>query len=114
MRRDDESIAPFRETHGQLIADPVGILRCDLAGFEGLPDLVSDHISPLLPAGDLLIFPFGQRELFINGHRIAFVGCDQISLFRLLRILRIIGSCFTRMAASSMLEIHSRSNGFLQ
>ena len=49
MRGHNEGVPSFGKTHGQLIADPVGILRRNLTGFEGLPDLVGDHISPAAP-----------------------------------------------------------------
>ena len=59
MSRHNKSIFAFRKAQRQFITDPVGILRCDLSRFEGLPYLICDHIVILFPAGDLQILPFG-------------------------------------------------------
>ena len=97
-----EGILAFGKTESQFLSQSVRFLRCDLAGLEGLTDLISNHFMPLAAAGDLLILALGQHELFIHGHGIALISGDQFTLVRLLRILRIIrsvaqtlGKCFS-------------------
>ena len=90
MRGYNEGVPAFGKCHGQLIADTICFLGGDLSGFEGLPDLIGNHIPPLITSCKLPVLPFGKQELFVTGHGIAFIGSDQISFFRLLRILRVI------------------------
>jgi len=56
---DDKGMVALREAPGKFIAELVGFLRCDLARFEGLPDLIRDHIAGLLPAGELPVLALG-------------------------------------------------------
>ena len=92
MSCHNEGILAFCKTECQLLSQSVRFLRCDLAGFEGLTNLISNHFMPLAATGDLLILALGQQELFIHGHGIALIPGDQFALVRLLRILRIIRS----------------------
>ena len=46
MRGYNEGVPPFGKCHGQLISDTVCFLGSDLSGFEGLPDLIGNHITP--------------------------------------------------------------------
>ena len=50
MSCNDKGMFPLRETHSELLANLICFLRSDLTWFEGLPDLVGDHIAFLLPA----------------------------------------------------------------
>lgn len=88
----DKGILSFGKTKSQFLSQSVRFLRCDLAGLEGLTDLISNHFMPLAAAGDLLILACGQHEFFIHGHGIALIPGDQFTLVRLLRILHIIRS----------------------
>ena len=73
MRCNDKGMFPLCETHSELLANLICFLRSDLTWFEGLPDLVGDHIAFLLPANRLLVLPFGEHEVFIHSKRIALV-----------------------------------------
>ena len=64
MSADDKSVFPFRQRHSQIIADFVRQLRRDLSRFEGLPQMVGDHIMLLLIApGDGGILPAWKKEI---------------------------------------------------
>ena len=56
---DHKGMIALGEPPGKFYAQPVGFLRCDLARFEGLPDLIRDHIAGLLPAGELPVLALG-------------------------------------------------------
>ena len=61
MGTDNKSVIALGETAGQLIAQAVGFFRRDLAGDEGLPYLVGDHIiSPAPSAGLGEVLPLGE------------------------------------------------------
>jgi hypothetical protein len=45
MCADDISVAPFRKPRGELTADAVCFLRCDLSGLEALAGMVRDHVK---------------------------------------------------------------------
>ena len=103
----DKGILAFCKTESQLLSQSVRFLRCDLAGFEGLTDLLSNHFMPLAAAGDLVILAFGQHEFFIHGHGIALIPGDQFTLVRLLRILRIIRSVAQTLGEGFFLYSHA-------
>ena len=73
MSCNDKGILPLCETHSELLANLICFLRSDLTWFEGLPDLVGDHIAFLLSADRLLVLPFGEHEVFIHSKWIALV-----------------------------------------
>ena len=54
---NDKGVFAFREAHPQLIADTVGLLRRDLARFEGLAYLVGDDIMFLAAARHVFVLP---------------------------------------------------------
>ena len=56
---DDKGMVALREAPGKFITELVGFIRCDLARFEGLPDLIRDHIAGLLPASELPVLALG-------------------------------------------------------
>ena len=56
---DDKGVFFLGKSLGKFYAQPVGFLRCDLARFEGLPDLIRDHIAGLLPASELPVLALG-------------------------------------------------------
>ena len=64
MSCNDKGMLTLRETHSELLANLICFLRSDLTWFEGLPDLVGDHIAFLLPADRLLVLPFGEHPDF--------------------------------------------------
>lgn len=55
VRADEKSVLAFEKPGRKLIADTVCLLRCDLAGFERLANLVQDHAAVLRPSGKLRI-----------------------------------------------------------
>ena len=55
VRADEKGVLALEKTGRKLIADTVCLLRCDLAGFEGLANLVQDHAAVLRPSGKLRI-----------------------------------------------------------
>ena len=69
-----KGMIPFGEAHGQLIAEPVCFLRCDLSRLEGLPDLISNDISFVFLPGDLLVLPLGKQEFHRRSLRITGIG----------------------------------------
>ena len=85
-----KSVFSFGEPLPQLVANPVGFLRCNLPRFEGLANLIGNHIVLLSSAGDMEILPLSQKELLVCRHGIAFIAGHQFAFFRLFRILCII------------------------
>ena len=85
-----KSVFSFGEAHSQLVANPIGFLRCDFTRFERLTNLVSNHIILLPSAGDMEILPLSQKKFLVCRHRITFIASDQFAFFRLFRILCII------------------------
>lgn len=65
MSCNDKGMLTLSETHNELLTNLICFLRSDLTWFEGLPDLVGDHIAFLLPANGLLVLPFGEHEVFM-------------------------------------------------
>ena len=91
MGTDDKGVFPFGKAPRQLIAQAVGLLRGDLAGDEGLPDGIGDHIiGPALPAGPGLILPLGQQKLCIGAPAVTLIAGDQPAAVRLVRVLHIV------------------------
>ena len=64
----------------------------DFSGFEGLPNLICNHIMRLGSTGDMLILPFGKQKFFITGLCVTGIRADIFSIFRLCCILRIIST----------------------
>ena len=88
----DEGVLSLSPAHRQFITDFVCFLRCDLTGFEGLTDLISNHIMGLMPSGDMLVLALREEEFLIAGSRITAIGTDIFSVIGFLFVLRIIGA----------------------
>ena len=58
MSRYDKSMIAFGKSHGGFITYLIRFLRCDFSRFKGLPDLISDDISPGMSSCQTLIFSF--------------------------------------------------------
>ena len=82
---------PFGKPQSQFIAYLIGFFRCNLPRLKRLPDLISNHIALLPPAGDMPILALRKKKFFIGSHRIALISRNQIAFFCFLRILRIVG-----------------------
>ena len=85
-----KSVFSFGEPQPQFIANPVGFLRCNLTRFEGLTNLIGNHIILLPPAGDVEILSLSQKKFLVSRHGITFISAHQFAFFRLSRILSII------------------------
>ena len=92
MRRHDECVLAFGKPHGKLPAETVRFFRCDLPGFEGLADLVGDHVIRPAAASHLEVQAFLQYKFLIYRDGITAIGRDQFAFFGLLRILGIVRS----------------------
>ena len=57
MSANDKSVVALRQLHGKLAPVFVCQLRCDLAGLEGLPQMIGDHVVAAPPARELKILP---------------------------------------------------------
>ena len=88
---DDERMVAFGKSAGQLTAQAVGFLRRDLAGDEGLPDGVGDHIIRPPPSAGLgEVLPFVKQELRVRDPAVTLEAGDQPASVRLLRVLHIV------------------------
>ena len=87
VSRNQKCVLPLRKTHGQLIADFIGFLRRNFPRFEGLADLVGNHIMLLRPSGHLQILAFGEKEFLIGSLRVTLVGADIFATVGFLCIL---------------------------
>lgn len=87
VRGNDKLMLALCPGHRQLVADLLGLLRRDLTRFEGLPDLIQQHITVRdLPAGKVSISPLRQKHLIGGGGRIAAIGRYQFAAQGLGRI----------------------------
>ena len=89
MRRHDEGVLSLCETEGCLIADPVGLLRRNLARLKGLTDLISNDVALIIPPGRHPVLTPHELELFSAGLRVTFIAGNQSALFCLLTVLRV-------------------------
>ena len=56
---DNKGMVALGEALGKFITELVGFLWSYLARFEGLPDLIRNHIAGLFPAGELAVLALG-------------------------------------------------------
>ena len=87
VSRHQKCVLPLGKTHGQLVADFIGFLRRNFPRFEGLADLVGNHIMLLRPSGHLQILAFGEKEFLIGSLRVTLVGADIFATVGFLCIL---------------------------
>ena len=88
---DDVSMVALGEPLGQLAAQTVCLLRCDLAGDKGLPQMVGDHIILATHSAGLLdVLILGEKELGVSNPAVALPACDQPAAVRLLRIFGVV------------------------
>lgn len=83
--RNDKLIPAFCPAHGKLIADTLGVLRGDLTGGEGLPNLIKQHVLLMvqLAARGVLILLLAQEHFSGGGGLVAAVGGYQFAAPRL-------------------------------
>ena len=86
----NERLLPFRKAHGQLVSQPVGFFRRDLAGLEGLPHVISDHVIPAKPTPrmDGVSAPV-QREFLCGGAWVALITGNELFILCFLRVFHI-------------------------
>ena len=91
MSADDKSVFALGEAHGQLPAQPVCFLRRDLAGDEGLAQMVGDHIVfSSHSAGFLDVELLCEPKFFVCDPGIASEAGDKLALFGLFRVFNVI------------------------
>ena len=91
MGADDIGVIALGEALGQLTAQTVRILRCDLSGNKGLPQMVGDHIILAAHSAGLLgVLIFGEKELGIGDPAVALPACYQPAAVCLLRIFGVV------------------------
>ena len=90
VRGYDKCMLPFREPHCQFIPDPISFLQSDLSRFEGLADLIADHIRLALTAMSGEISSPVQHKFLPGEKRIAFIASHQFPVLCLVRILCVI------------------------
>ena len=91
MGADNVGVIAFGEALGQLTAQTVRVLRCDLSGNKGLPQMVGDHIILAAHSAGLLgVLIFGEKELGIGDPAVALPACYQPAAVCLLRIFGVV------------------------
>ena len=101
---DDESVFPFGQRFGEVIADPVRCLRVDLAGLERLAKVIGDHIIfSRLPSRELGVLPLGKQKLLIGDGRIALIGRNQMTAIGLFGVLHIVHCAAQRLGNAAAL-----------
>ena len=92
VRADEKGVLAFEKTGCKLIADAVRFFRRDLAGFEGLANLVQDHAAVLRSTGALRILALRKQKFRVGGMPVTGVGCDKRALSGLLRVQTVAGA----------------------
>ena len=91
MGADNIGVIALGEPLGQLAARTVRVLRCDLAGNKGLPQMVGDHIILAAHSAGLLdVLILGEKELGVGDPAVALLACYQPAAVRLLRIFGVV------------------------
>ena len=91
MGADDIGVIALGEALGQLTAQTVRVLRCDLAGDKGLSQVIGNHIILAAHSASLLdVLILGEKELGIGNPAVALPARNQPAAVRLLRILGVV------------------------
>ena len=77
---NDKRMIAFQKTVGKFVADGIGFLRRNLAGFERLAHLIGDNFMFLRSPGVGLILTTGQSKFCVSGMRIAGIGGDEFAV----------------------------------
>ena len=111
----DESVVALGEAHCQLAPQPVCLLRCNLAGDKGLPEVVGNHIiRAACPSGFLDILFLEQQKFCICDLTAALIAGDELSAFCFLRVLNVVDDipdCGAECAALSNVKRHQARGG---
>ena len=90
MGADDIGVIALGEALGQLTAQTVRVLWCDLSGNEGLPQMVGDHIILAAHSAGLLdVLILGEKKLGVGDSAVALPARNQPAAVRLLRMIDI-------------------------
>ena len=91
MGTDDKSVFSLGKPFGKFHPQPVGLLRCDLTGFERLADMVGNHIVlPAHPPGGGNVLPFCQHKLSVSYPAVTRIAGNQPPVVCFLRIAHIV------------------------
>ena len=91
MGADDIGVIALGEALGQLTAQTVRVLRCDLAGDKGLPQMVGNHIILAAHSAGLLdVLILGEKKLGVGDPAVALPARNQPAAVRLLRIFGVV------------------------
>lgn len=91
MGADNVGVIAFGEALGQLTAQTVRVLRCDLAGDKGLPQMVGNHIILAAHSAGLLnVLILGEKKLGVGDPAVALPARNQPAAVRLLRIFGVV------------------------
>lgn len=96
---DEKGILALCPAHRRFIADAVCLLRGNLAGLKGLPDLIAEYVGIpfLFPTRDGFILGLAQKELRVGGLVVALVGRNELAALRLFRVLAVVETVFQRL-----------------
>ena len=91
MGADDIGVIAFGEALSQLTAQTVRVLRCDLAGDKGLPQMVGNHIILAAHSAGLLnVLILGEKKLGVGDPTVALPARNQPAAVCLLRIFGVV------------------------
>ena len=91
MGADNVGVIALGEALGQLTAQTVRVLRCDLAGDKGLPQMVGNHIILAAHSAGLLnVLILGEKKLGVGDPAVALPARNQPAAVRLLRIFGVV------------------------
>jgi len=96
VRSDEKSVMALRPAHGEVVANRVGLLRRDLAGGEGLPHLIAQHIGVplLLPARDRLVLGLAQQKFRVGAFMVAFIRGNKLTAVGFAFVFSVIEPVF--------------------
>ena len=91
MGADDIGVIALGEALGQLAAQTVRFLRCDLTGDKGLPQMIGNCIILAAHSAGLLdVLIFGEKKLGVGDPAVALPARNQPAAVRLLRIFGVV------------------------
>lgn len=87
---NDKRMISLQKAVGKFVADGVGFLRRNLAGFERLTHLISDNLMLLCSPGIGLILATGQSKFSVGSMRIAGICGDEFTVLCFAWVGRIV------------------------
>ena len=91
MGADDIGVIALGEALGQLTAQTVRVLRCDLSGNKGLPQMVGNHIILAAHSAGLLnVLILGEKKLGVGDPAVALPARYQPAAVCLLRVFGVV------------------------